>query len=220
MRILAICCLLFISISLHAQYNKHAKIDSLQVEAKMIYHYHNQNDEDIPMSVFSINDAQTIFNYYKAKKKFAWKWPNDCYAARAMLIARDLETKGIYCGKFIALGRLSMKTKNDPGGIALMQTYVAIVVLVEDSIENKPMVIDPTFFDGPIDASSWGSNWLEVKKNSGVSMFGIFSRFTYALWKVADVETSDGSYNLDDVKESTDNLCTCKQLQDERFHNK
>lgn len=111
--------------------------------------------------------AKELFDMAKEMNDIAWKFKQDGCYARAHLMARRFEEKGIYVDKAWVKGDLIANGKD--GSKVNWNFHVAPVVYVED--ENgkvEKMVIDPSIHDKPVTAIHWAENLSERSKGGVV----------------------------------------------------
>ena len=187
----------------------------LEEKERVIFVLKNGYEEKIPMTVLTMDEAKKLFDYYKSQPQYAWKWPDDCQESRAMVIARDLESHGIIVGKEIALGDLSLATKNNPHGYVRKYNDEAIAVIVEIDGVKTEYIIDPTFFDKIVIGRDWFS-WVN-NEGSDIQDADVFSRFTYFFKDGGDNKVSAKAYDPKQVQDAHNNLKKCKEFEDKRF---
>lgn len=196
--------------------NENANIFPLEEKQREIFVYKNHGNEKISFTVLTMDEAQKLYDYYKAQPQYAWRWPDGCQESRAMVIARDLESHGILVGKTIAVGDLSLPTANNPKGYVRKLNDEAIAVIVNMDGGEMKFVIDPAFFDKVVSGADW-YKWINNPPGSSVDYADYFSRFTYFFKNTDDNEVSAKAYNPSQVQNASDNLKKCKEYEDKRF---
>ena len=111
--------------------------------------------------------AQALFDELANDKNIPFDYPLDCCYARAHEMCRQLEAKGIECGKTWyypagwPAGSLSVtglpKTDIIPDGSLAWSYHVAPTV----EVDGKPMVFDPSMFKGPVTPEEWRSKMVD-----------------------------------------------------------
>jgi len=119
--------------------------------------------------------AQALFDELVNDKNIPFDYPLDCCFARAHEMCRQLEAKGVKCGKTWYYsagwpnGHLSVtglpKTDVIPDGSLEWTYHVAPTV----EVDGKTMVFDPSMFKGPVTPDEWRSKMVDTTSSSGKS---------------------------------------------------
>ena len=125
--------------------------------------------------------AQEMFDELANDKNIPFGYPKDCCFARAHEMCRQLEAKGVKCGKtwyysadWPAEGSedyppanlfVSGLPKTDviPDGSLKWTYHVAPTV----EVDGKPMVFDPSMFKGPVTPEEWRSKMVNLAPDKG-----------------------------------------------------
>ncbi|MGZ3788043.1 MAG: protein-glutamine glutaminase family protein [Bacteriovorax sp.] len=115
--------------------------------------YSKDNNQRIELSVLSEEEANSAFSELVERKDIPYGFaPDGCYA-RAHLMDRILEDKGIIAGKAFVEGELYVDTTRF--GEIGWAYHVAPVVLVKKGPALVPYVFDPSLFDRPVSFVEW-----------------------------------------------------------------
>ncbi|MEK2643871.1 protein-glutamine glutaminase family protein [Bdellovibrio sp. BCCA] len=119
----------------------------------------------IPVSVVKEEELNKIFSEISKDPKYAFDVvENGCWA-RAHIMARELEKRGIRVAKIFAEGALAVETKKALNGEGVMWTYhVAPVIAVETKNGVELRVIDPAMFDRAVPVKTWTDRMLPNKQ--------------------------------------------------------
>lgn len=115
----------------------------------------------IPISVVKEEELNKIFSDFAKDPKYAFDVvENGCWA-RAHIMARELEKRGIRVGKIFAEGVLSVQTPKALDGIGVAWSYhVAPVIAVETKNGVELRVIDPALFNQAVPVKTWTDKML------------------------------------------------------------
>lgn len=115
----------------------------------------------IPISVVKEEELNQIFAEIARDPKYAFgSVENGCWA-RAHIMARELEKRGIRVGKMFAEGTLAVRTEKALNGEGVVWTYhVAPLVAVETTKGTELRVLDPSMFDKPVPVKTWTDKML------------------------------------------------------------
>lgn len=129
----------------------------------------------------ALSEAQILFNELANDNNIPFDYPRDCCFARAHEMCRQLEAKGIECGKtwYYSAGwpaqgspdfppaNLSVtglpKTPVIPDGTLSWTYHVAPTV----ELDGKTMVFDPSMFKGPVTPDEWRSKMVNKAPHLG-----------------------------------------------------
>lgn len=119
----------------------------------------------IPVSVVQEEELNQIFSEVSKDPKYAFDVvENGCWA-RAHIMAREFEKRGIRVGKIFAEGTLAVETKKALNGEGVMWTYhVAPVIAVQTKKGVELRVFDPAMFDRPVPVKTWTDKMLPAKE--------------------------------------------------------
>lgn len=128
----------------------------------------------IPVSVIKEDELNQIFKSIASDAKYAFEVIEDGCWARAHIIARELEKKGLRVGKIFAEGTLAVRTPKALDGQGVMWSYhVAPVIAVDTGRGVEMRVIDPALFEKPVPVKTWTDKMLphpELKKGTKIYM--------------------------------------------------
>ncbi|WII70769.1 protein-glutamine glutaminase family protein [Bdellovibrio sp. 22V] len=115
----------------------------------------------IPISVVKEEELNKIFADFAKDPKYAFDVPDDGCWARAHIMARELEKKGIRVGKMFIEGTLIVETKNARNGENVVWSYhVAPMVAVETKTGVEMRILDPAMFNKPVPVKTWTDKML------------------------------------------------------------
>lgn len=110
----------------------------------------------IPISVVEEKELDQIFQSIAKDPKYAFDVPENGCWARAHIMARELEKKGIRVGKIFAEGFLTVETENALNGMGVSWSYhVAPLVAVKTQKGVELRVLDPSLFNKPVPVKTW-----------------------------------------------------------------
>jgi|GEM_PF-1949897 len=132
----------------------------------------------IPVSVLKEEDLNKIFAEISKDPKYAFESVEDGCWARAHIIARELEQRGIRVAKIFAEGTLTVKTPKALNGEGVVWSYhVAPLVAVQTAKGVEMRVLDPALFDKPVPVKTWSDRMLPTREaKEGVELY-ITDRF-------------------------------------------
>lgn len=117
----------------------------------------DQSGQQIEMSSISMKKAMKLFKKIAEDKKIPFGYPEDGCYARAHMMAKLLEKKGVISGKIFIEGDLRVNTKNSPKGYVEWWYHVAPVIKIKENGVEKNYVFDPSLFDRPVPVEDWVS---------------------------------------------------------------
>ncbi|MGE5086746.1 MAG: protein-glutamine glutaminase family protein [Bacillota bacterium] len=118
----------------------------------------------IPISVVKEEELNKIFSDLAKDPQYAFDAvENGCWA-RAHIMARELEKRGIRVGKIFAEGVLTVQTPKALDGVGVVWSYhVAPIIAVETKSGVELRVIDPALFDHAVPVKTWTDKMLPSK---------------------------------------------------------
>ncbi|MBV2167500.1 MAG: hypothetical protein KUL82_02225 [Bdellovibrio sp.] len=115
----------------------------------------------IPVSVVSEEELNKIFDEFSKDPKYAFDIPENGCWARAHLMARELEKRGIRVAKMFVEGTLVVQTKKALNGEGVVWTYhVAPMVAVQTAKGVEMRILDPSLFEKPVPVKTWTDKML------------------------------------------------------------
>jgi len=157
---------------------------------------------DTSDKAISIEEAKKLFDEARAMEEIAWNYGNDGCYARAHLMAKKFEEKGIYTEKAWVKGNLEYQA---PDAKISWNFHVAPVVLVKQA-DGKigRYVIDPSVSSQPIPAEKWATNLAKQKTAKLERTEFPFPSNSMGYERVALAFTNSKPYSVDDDLEMTD----------------
>lgn len=135
-------------------------------------------DNSIYISEVSFKRATELFEFIKNKDYIPFTYPEDGCYARAHIMSRLLETKGIISGKAFVHGRLGVYSKNAAKGLVVWNYHVATFLLVKKKGHiSQIYVLDPSIFNKPVTFNQWQNIQIESLKGTYKTRAYITSRF-------------------------------------------
>lgn len=112
-----------------------------------------------PSTILSFDQAREVFDWLAAMDDLAFGYIEEGCAARTHIMGRRLqEQKKLTVQKAWALPRRATISFTFPDGYRQgWKFHVAPVLQVRDGCDSRPMVFDPSLFDGPVTTSKWGA---------------------------------------------------------------
>lgn len=133
---------------------------------------------EIPVSVVSPEEALELFNSFKKDSKYAFDVIEDGCWARAHLMTRALERKGIRAAKIFAEGDLQFRTSRAMNGEFVNWSYhVAPVVAVQTAKGIEMMVLDPAIYDRPESTKKWTADMVQSERSKESATIYMTDRF-------------------------------------------
>jgi hypothetical protein len=103
-----------------------------------------------------LTEARRLFAEFRARDDLPFQNPINGCQARATVMARDLEARGIYSRKIYAAGALEAKNACSPDGVVRWNEHVSPLVTVEMPDGTRvDMAFDPSLTVEPVPASQW-----------------------------------------------------------------
>lgn len=108
---------------------------------------------------YSPNEVQEMFDYVANMDDIAFGYKQDGCYARAHLMARRLEDRGIHVDKAWINGDLKIESEDESSAPIHWQYHVAPVIYSQDPETGKKtkMILDPSIADRPIELEEWSS---------------------------------------------------------------
>lgn len=132
----------------------------------------------IPVSVVPEEELNQIFSKIAKDPKYAFDVPENGCWARAHIMAKELEAKGIRVGKMFVEGTLAVRTKKALNGEGVIWSYhVAPLVAVQTKNGVELRILDPSLFDKPVPVKTWTDRMLPLEKLKDETKMYITDRF-------------------------------------------
>ena len=172
------------------------------IEAYKFSLQNKTNQNDVNSKAISLEEAQKLFDEAKGMNEIAWNYGNDGCYARAHLMAKKFEEKGIYTEKAWVQGNLEYQA---PDAKISWRHHVAPVVLVKQP-DGKigRYVIDPSVSSQPLPAEKWATNLAKQKSAKLEQTEFPFPNNSMGFERVALAFTNTKPYNVDDDLQMTD----------------
>lgn len=163
--------------------NKAEKCDDVVTKKAERVAYPSLNLENtaagtIPVSVVKEDELNRIFAEIAKDKKYAFDIPEGGCWARAHIMARELEKRGIRVGKMFAEGELYVETKKALDGKGVLWSYhVAPIVAVETKKGVELRILDPSLFGNPVPVKTWTDKMMRTKTLKDQAQVYVTDRF-------------------------------------------
>lgn len=161
------------------------------------------NNKKIELTVLSLERAQEVFQTLKHDEENTFDAPLDACFGRAHRMAIVMDEMEIISGKAFIEGDLYIDTKLGEIGWTY---HVSSVVMVQQNKKIAPMIIDPTFFKGPVSIEEWKKKFTTNPKSKIKSVY-YNNRFSY---DIRDKDSDLWQYDEDQIEDAK------QQIKDNR----
>ena len=159
------------------------------------------NNKTLELTVLSQERALEVFQTLKNDEDNTFDAPLNACFGRAHRMAIVMDEMEIISGKAFIEGDLYIDTKLGEIGWTY---HVSSVVMVKKNKTITPMIIDPTFFKGPVSVEEWKKKFTSNPKSKINSIY-YNNRFSYDtrdkdsdLWQYDEEQIEDSKQQIKD----------------------